>query len=141
MAGNIIIDTGVIVALSDRRDHYHRWCKKQSGHLSYPFYTCEAVLSESFHLLEPVGNGTQTLLGFLKKELIQVSFSYPDQSEHIHRIISKYDDLPAGFADACLVCMHDVARNSRIFTLDNDFTIYRNQSGNPLSLISPNAYQ
>jgi predicted nucleic acid-binding protein len=137
MVGKIIIDTGVVVSLANRREQYHRWAKKQSAHLSYPFYTCEAVLSESFHLLESVQNGTQTLLSLLKKELIKVSFSYSKEAKRIHKIIGKYDDLPAAFADACLVRMYELEQNARIFTLDSDFTIYRHQNGNPLSLISP----
>jgi predicted nucleic acid-binding protein len=138
MAANIIIDTGVIVALADRRDEHHYWCKKKVAELSYPFYTCEAVLSESFHLLESISNGSEKLINnILEKELIQVPFIYSKHSASVHKIITKYANLPAGFADACLVAMAETMRSAYIFTLDSDFMIYRLKSGKPLSIITP----
>ena len=137
MADNIIIDTGAIVGLANRRDQYHQWCKKEAAILDYPFFTCEAVLSESFHLLKSVPNGIKLLVGLLEKDLIKVAFSYSNYAAELHQLIEKYANLPAGFADACLVQMAETTRKARIFTVDSDFNIYRLQSGKALSLISP----
>jgi uncharacterized protein len=133
----IIIDTSIIVALANVRENYHYWSKLQAADLSYPFYTCEPVLSESFHLLQTIPKGTDTLLGFLDKGLVKVSFHYINHSAPIHKFLRKYADLPASFADACLVGMAEATKKSRIFTLDKDFTIYRTSKGKALSLISP----
>lgn len=137
MAGNIIVDTGVIVALADRREQFHRWSKKQVADIRPPFYTCEAVLSESFHLLNNVPNGTKSLLGFLDKGLFEVTFSYVDHADPVKTILQKYSDLPVSFADACLVRMAETTPESRIFTLDSDFSIYRTSGGDSVSLIVP----
>lgn len=137
MAGNIIIDTGAIVALADRREQYHNWCKHQVAALAPPFFTCEAVLSESFHLLKNVPNGTKTLLGYLDKDLFKVRFSYNNRESQVKNILSKYGDLPASFADACLLGMYETTRGSKVFTLDDHFTIYRTSKGQLLSLIIP----
>lgn len=134
MADNIIVDAGSIVGLIDRRDQYHSWCKIKAANLKYPFYICESVLFECFHLLEPVSKGTSSLLGFLQRDLIQVKFSYQEYANVVNEIIAKYSDLPASFADACLVAMYEIMRTPRVFTV---FSIFRNADNQPLSLISP----
>jgi predicted nucleic acid-binding protein len=51
MKSNIIIDTGVIVALVNRREQSHEWVKNTLKSLSLPFFTCESVITESCFLL------------------------------------------------------------------------------------------
>lgn len=63
----VLVDTGPLVAFFDRRDQHHAWTKTQMAHLTTPLYTCEAVLSETFHLLEHVPRGTQQLIRFLER--------------------------------------------------------------------------
>jgi predicted nucleic acid-binding protein len=134
---NVLVDTGAIVALLDRRDTYHKWAKKKVAKLEYPFYTCEAVLTESFHLLQPTHTGHDQLLKLLERELIQIDFNYNQYRRYVNGVITNYQNLSASFADACLVAMAEVIKNPTIFTLDDDFTIYRDLSGDPLPLIIP----
>ena len=47
----VLVDTGPLVALLDRRDEYHVWAVEQLSGLRPPFLTCEAVIAEAFHLL------------------------------------------------------------------------------------------
>ncbi|WP_193196423.1 PIN domain nuclease [Nostoc sp. MG11] len=47
MKQNIIIDTGPLVALINSREQHHSWAIKEVTNLAYPFFTCEAVISES----------------------------------------------------------------------------------------------
>ena len=42
-----LLDTGPLVALLDRGDHYHRWTLEQMASLPSPLCTCEAVLTEA----------------------------------------------------------------------------------------------
>ena len=51
---DVLVDTGPLVAFFDRRDAYHAWSAAQIAELLAPLHTCEAVLSEAFHLLERV---------------------------------------------------------------------------------------
>ncbi len=51
MARHVLVDTGFIVAVLSRRDHHHRWATAQASRHAPPWRTCEAVLSEAFHLL------------------------------------------------------------------------------------------
>ena len=51
MAGHVLIDAGFVVALLSRRDAHHRWAVAQAARFPPPWITCEAALSEAFHLL------------------------------------------------------------------------------------------
>ena len=49
----------------------------------------------------------------------------------------RYRNVPMSLADACLVCMAEENRGSRIFTLDSDFSIYRLHGRAAARLIKP----
>jgi uncharacterized protein len=51
MAKTVLVDSGYLVALLNRNDQYREWAAAQAGRLTYPWITCEAALSEAFHLL------------------------------------------------------------------------------------------
>lgn len=51
MATSILVDAGSLIALLSRRDRHHKWAVTQSPGLPPPWKTCDAVLSEAFHLL------------------------------------------------------------------------------------------
>jgi predicted nucleic acid-binding protein len=134
---NIIIDTGAIVALLDENDQYHSFVDHKMRELSPPFYSCEAVITESFFLLQRIPQGVKKLISLLETDKITIHLSYNKYSSNIHEIITKYANLPASFADACLVQIYEITRKAHIFTLDADFNIYRTPGGEPLSLITP----
>ena len=52
MARSVLVDAGFLVALLSRRDANHRWAAAQAPRMPPPWRTCEAALSEAFHLLE-----------------------------------------------------------------------------------------
>src|SRR5437660_7421890 len=51
MASSVIVDASFLVTLLNRRDSNHRWAEDQAAQSPPPWQTCEAVLSEAFHLL------------------------------------------------------------------------------------------
>jgi hypothetical protein len=51
MTRTALLDTGPLVALLDRRDQDHPWVVQQMARLRRPLHTCEAVITEAFHLL------------------------------------------------------------------------------------------
>jgi len=99
----VLVDTGPLLALLSKRDQYHRWAKQQTAYLEWPFYTCEAVISEVTHLLERMPVSHLSIIHMLERGLVEVSFSYANHAEHIHEIMNAYADQPMSFADACLV--------------------------------------
>ncbi|MDZ7755808.1 MAG: hypothetical protein U5K35_05275 [Rhodohalobacter sp.] len=57
----ILIDTGPIVAFMNRNDHFHSYVEEQMEKVAPPFYTCEAVITESFFLMSRISGGVQRL--------------------------------------------------------------------------------
>lgn len=131
---NVIVDTGLLVGYFNRRDAHHTWSKDQLSRVGPPLHTCEAVLSETVHLLEGTDRGIRSLLTFLQRGAVTVSFSYPVHADDIQDLLRRYADQPMSSADACLVAMSEEWNDSCIVTTDNDFRRYRTTDGEPLDV-------
>lgn len=53
-----LVDTGILVALLNRKEQRHSWAAERSRTLPAPFLTCEAVLTEAYFLVSPLAGGT-----------------------------------------------------------------------------------
>ena len=133
----VVLDTGPLVALLYRRELHHRWTVQQIAQLPRPFYTCEAVITESHYLLRNVPNGNQSLIALIGRGSIDLSFSYSAHRQRVNELMLNYSDVPMSFADACLVCLAEQLQNSSIFTLDSDFRVYRKHRNQMLPVIMP----
>lgn len=133
---NIILDTGPLVAMLNRRDAFHRWSVAEAAKLKPPFYSCEAVLTEAHFLLRGIPLGTDRLLEFVGSGHLDLSFSYAAHHVRISELMRGYKNVPMSFADACLVRLTEEQRGS-VFTLDTDFLIYRKHGRDKLDLIIP----
>lgn len=105
--------------------------------LAAPLYTCEAVLSEAFHLLENGYRGTEKLLEFLDRGAVTVSFSYVEHAGRIQELVRTYADQPMSLADACLVRMAEGRSASRVVMTDAGFHVYRTAGDEPLDVLLP----
>ena len=134
---SVVLDTGPLVALLNRKDTHYAWVVEQSGKLKPPFYSCEAVIAEAHFLLtrHPAGGGRLNQL--VRSGKIDLSFSYAEHIDDVHRLMEKYADVPMSFADACVVRIAEVRRRSRVLTIDSDFKRYRKHRDRPLDLIAP----
>ncbi len=118
----IVADAAVLVALIDARDRFHRWAVSQASQMPGPWFTCEAALSETFHLIDQRAEDVWELLrrGFLK-----IGFCLDDEIDAVVSLMEKYQDLPMSLADACIVRMTEVLPNPLVLTTDSDFRLYR----------------
>ena len=137
MAALVLADTGPLVAALRKRDRFHAWTRLQLGALPAPLVTCEAVLSESFFLLQSVPGGVEALAAMIERGVLEVRFDFQDERDATLRLLRKYSDTPMSFADACLVRMSEMHRSSQVFTLDNDFSTYRRNGRERIALIAP----
>jgi predicted nucleic acid-binding protein len=135
MVARVLVDTGFVVALLNRRDADHRWATEKASHFPPPWTTCEAVLSEAFHLLLP--SGAPTLAALLRRGLVGCAFRFDDNREAVLRLLEKYADVPMSFADACLVRMTETLNDPVLLTTDSDFRIYRRHSRQAIPCILP----
>jgi predicted nucleic acid-binding protein len=135
MARNVLVDAGFVVALLSRRDAHHRWAVTQASELPPPWSTCEAVLSEAFHLLGELG--APNLSELLHRGALRVAFTLTENVEPVVRLMEKYSDVPMGFADACIVRMTETIADPIILRTDEDFRVYRRHSRQVVPCVTP----
>lgn len=135
MARNVLVDTGFLVALLSRRDGNHRWAAAQSQRFPPPWSTCEAVLSEAFHLLE--AHGAPALAALLRRRAVLPTFALGEDLERTLKLMEKYADVPMSLADACLVRMTEALGDPVLLTTDTDFRVYRRHSRQAVPCVIP----
>jgi uncharacterized protein len=137
MLQQVIVDTGILVALIDRNDRHHAWVTAQLTQVVPPLLTCEAVISEAWFLLQRVRNGRETLLQLLNHRQVEVQFDLNTELEMVVDLLKRYRSVPVSLADAELVRMAELYAQSSVFTLDSDFQIYRKNRDRIIPLITP----
>ena len=128
MSTTTIIDTGPLVSYLDRRENNHLRIKKQFKELKVPLLTCEPVIVETCFILGNLSPAIQELGNWIGKGILKIDFSLHYNHDRVFPLMKKYRNLPMSLADACLVSIYESSENSRIFTLDHHFEIYRTPS-------------
>lgn len=135
MAENVVIDAGFVVALISRRDSHHRWAVAQATRLPPPWKTCEAALSEAFHLLG--ARGAPALCALLRRRAVAVAFDLGDNLEAVLKLMEKYAHVRASLGDASLVRMTETLADPIILTTDADFRVYRRHGRQVVPCVMP----
>ena len=135
MARKALVDAGFLVALLSNRDAHHTWAATQADRYPPHWSTCEAVLSEAFHLLGAAG--TPVLATLLRRRALAVAFELSQNLEPVTRLIEKYSYVPMSLADACLVRMTETLGDPVILTTDRDFRVYRRHSRQMVPCVTP----
>jgi uncharacterized protein len=135
MARSVLVDAGFLVALLSRRDLHHQWAIRQASENPPPWYTCEAVLSEAFHLVGE--RDTSGLSAMLSRRAVVARFNLDDNIQAVLALLERYASVPMSLADGCLVRMSETAPDPLILTTDSDFRIYRRHSRQVVPCIVP----
>jgi predicted nucleic acid-binding protein len=123
MAASVLVDAGFLVAFLSGRDRHYKWALGQSSDIPLPWKTCEAALSEAFHLLGE--DGRSALATLLRRNAVVCAFTLSDHRDPLLNLMQKYADVPMSLADACLVRMTEVLPDPIVLTTDAHFRIYR----------------
>jgi len=126
MPASSLIDTGAILALLDRTDHWHDLCVSAFAELRLPLLTSQAVLTELFHLVAGARVELEAAWRFVRSGSLVMATIENVELPHIHALMSRYSDRPMDFADATLVYLARRESLSSILTVDHaDFATYR----------------
>src|SRR5262249_48215241 len=123
MAASVLVDAGSLVALLSRRDSNHAWAVALARRFPPPWKTCEAALSEAFHLLGP--RGIAPLAALRRRRALGSAFTLSAAPEEVLALMRKSADVPMSLADACLVRMTEILPDPLLPPTDTDFRIYR----------------
>jgi predicted nucleic acid-binding protein len=123
MAASVLVDASFLVALLSRDDAHHAWAAALSLRLPPTWKTCEAALSEAFHLLGM--RGGSALAALPHRRAMTVHFHLSEDVQGVLRLMQKYSNVPMSFAAACMVRMTEMVADPVLLTTDADFRIYR----------------
>jgi predicted nucleic acid-binding protein len=133
----VLVDTGPLVAYLDRDSAHHGWVCERFRELSDPLFSCQPVLTETLFLLKRGGLDADPLLALVERRELLCDFDVGREITPLRRLLRKYRDLPATLADACLVRMSELHKNSVMLTLDRDFLVYRRNGRQVIPLLAP----
>jgi uncharacterized protein len=130
----LIVDTGYLVALLDRKDGHHRTAMQFAHTQSEGWITTWPVITETMYfLMERISvEGAILLLDDVKTGAIRVWDIPNEQIEPAQRLMRRYKSLPMDLADVSLVLLAEHLGSGRILTTDQrDFSTYRWKSRHP----------
>ena len=122
------MDAGPLVALIDYgQGEAHRTCVAALKTILGPLVTTWPCFTEAMYFLGDLKgwNGQETLWQFLERGALDLHISTDSEAKRMRVLMEKYGDTPMDLADASLVAIAESQGLHRIFTLDNDFRIYK----------------
>ena len=121
----LLVDTGPLVALADKRDKAHGHCIEFLRNYRGRLLTTWAVLTEFSHLAPSV-DATLPLYQWIERGGLELLSLGRDELVTAIDWITRYADRPMDLADASLVVAALKTGSTQIWTLDrNDFETYR----------------
>lgn len=136
MGAELLLDTGALVSLLDKRQSDHAAFLRFFEGWSGPVVSTEAVLTEATHLLGRVPGGRRACVEFF---LSGGALLVPTTAASLRRcgdLIQRYADQPMDYADATLVVLGEELDASRVFTTDRkDFSVYRLKGRRPFEIL------
>ncbi len=137
MKGEVLIDTGPLVAFLAAGSEHHAWVCEQWKRLHPPMLTCEPVLTEAAFLLKREGCDTDPLFELLERGVLRIGLELEEQLADLRTLMRRYRDRPMSLADACLVRLAELHPKGRVFTFDGDFLIYRRHGNKVIPVLMP----
>lgn len=122
-----LIDAGPLVALIDADEPDHEMCRLVLADLRLPLVTTWPAFTEAMYLLSRAGGsrGVNALWSLVLSGRLELADLSRSAIERSSRLMTKYADLPMDLADATLVALAEERGDRRIFSLDDDFQVYR----------------
>jgi len=135
---SVIVDTGPLVALLNRRERHHAWAAKIMDTIEPPIFTCDPVLSEACFLLQEMDGGPDAVLELVARGIVRSDFHVMAELESVRALMKKFATVPMSLADACVVRMTELDQKSVVLTLDSDFKVYRRNKRQIVPTLMPN---
>jgi len=132
----ILVDTGFLVALFDRRERLHAAAREWLARLREPLWTVPSVWVEAAHFLP----------GRMRVALARAAaggsivITAPDVAGYtrVAALLERYIDQDPDWADAELIWLAETAGIHRIATLDTaDFGVYRIHGRHAFDIVWP----
>jgi predicted nucleic acid-binding protein len=121
----VIIDSGPLIALFDKDDHYHHKAIEFIKNFKGQLLSNYAVITEVSHLLDFSVTVQIDFLQWIFDGSIKIEDITTNDLLRIIELTGKYSDLPMDFADASLVVLCERIKIREVASVESDFGIYR----------------
>jgi predicted nucleic acid-binding protein len=128
---NILIDTGPIVALFNRRDKHHKRVLEFTQNYEGGFVATWSVITEATHLLRNSIQAQLNLLEWIRRGGIEIFSIDKNDIERMIVLTKKYSDLPIDLADCSLIITAEKLSINEIISIDSDYDVYRTLKKEP----------
>jgi predicted nucleic acid-binding protein len=135
IARKVLVDSGPLIALFNRTDHWHRpvldWLQSQSD---VGLTTTWCVATEVCALLAARIDNEAALdfLRWIDRGGIHIDTPEAGSLAEMLRISERFRDLPFDLADASVAEAALRLKIRHVLTIDADFDVYRDKTGRPL---------
>lgn len=133
----LLLDTGPFVAMLCSDDPHHRWAMDVLTNARSPLLTCDAVLSETCFVLRRDRRDAEPAFHLIERGIVSLAFNLGEEFAAVQALFTRYRNVPASLADACLVRMSEQHLGAKVMTLDSDFLIYRKTRSKPVPVLTP----
>ena len=122
-----LTDAGPLVALIDADEPDHQRCRAALAFIALPMVTTWPAFTEAMYLLGRAGGtvGQDALWRLVFSDRLVIAPLSDAALSRTARLMTKYSDLPMDLADGTLVALAEERELSTVFTLDDDFRVYR----------------
>lgn len=137
-ATELLLDIGPLLALVDRADAAHAavmaFVKRRPKVVLVTTWPC---ITEAMYLAHQAGGHRyqEGIWNLVFSNLLHIHDLTHDDSARIRALMSQYADTPMDLADASLVAIAESLGVRRVFTLDDDFYVYRLADGTMLEVV------
>ena len=104
---------------------------------SLPMITTWPAFTEAMYLLGRAGGWPPqaTLWAMIERGMLQIAELSDAVALRMRALMEQYHDLPMDLADASLVALAEERGQTRIFTLNRDFQVYRLPRGRAFTIV------
>jgi uncharacterized protein len=131
----ILVDTGVLVALYDAADQYHGQVIEFLNQYRGRLITTLGCVTEVMWLLAADSEVQNEFLHHLANQIYECEPLQISDFVRIAELNTRYSDLPADFADLALVAISERLNIPGIASLDKDFNVYRRYRNQPFERV------
>jgi predicted nucleic acid-binding protein len=137
-----LTDASSLVALTNKNDPANTQCRAAVKTLKKPLITTWVCFTEAMHLAHRDGGWflQSQLWQYPRQGILLFHLPTPGEDERMFQLMKQYHhpgrpDRSMDLGDASLVAAAEVLGLTRIFTLDNDFRIYRINGITPFDVV------
>jgi uncharacterized protein len=133
----MLVDAGPLVSLCDRNQPTYARCQAILVTAAVPLISTWACFVEAMYLVGRIGGHPlqEHLWNLVIRRVLQFHEHGDFECRRMAELMRNYQNVPMDLADASIVTAAETLGDRTVFTLDNDFRVYRLADGGSFDII------